>query len=68
MTRTPRTATLSWNMESKLARVAELELIEATQKLSPEERVNAFLAHSRLMFELRAAAESEPQRNEVNRE
>jgi hypothetical protein len=39
-------------MESKVARDAERALVEATQRLSPEERVNAFLAHCRLVMEL----------------
>ena len=39
-------------MESKLAKQAERALIEATQRLSPEERLNAFLAHCRLVMEL----------------
>ena len=40
------------SMESKLAREAKEALIAATQRLSPEERLNAFLAHSRLMVAL----------------
>jgi hypothetical protein len=44
-------------MESKLANDAERELIEATQKLSPEERLNAFLTHCRLVMELREASQ-----------
>ena len=39
-------------MESKLAREAKEALIAATQHPSPEERLNAFLAHSRLMVAL----------------
>ena len=39
-------------MESKLAKRAEHELIEATQRLAPEQRLNAMLAHSRLMAKL----------------
>jgi hypothetical protein len=31
---------------------AHWALIEATQRLSPEERLNAFLAHCRLVMEL----------------
>ena len=42
-------------MESKLANDAERALIEATQRLSPEERLNSFLAHCRLIMELREA-------------
>ena len=39
-------------MESKVAKEAERALVEATQRLSPEERLNAFLAHCRLVMEL----------------
>jgi hypothetical protein len=39
-------------MESKLAKDAEQAPIEATQRLSPEERLNSFLAHCRLVMEL----------------
>ena len=39
-------------MESKLAREAKQDLIAATQRLSAEERLNAFLAHSRLIVAL----------------
>jgi hypothetical protein len=44
-------------MESKLAIEAERALVEATQRLSPEERVNAFLAHCRLVMELYEAGQ-----------
>ena len=44
-------------MESKLAREARQALIAATQRLSPEERLNAFLAHSRLMVALYQAGQ-----------
>jgi hypothetical protein len=30
----------------------DVELVAANQRLSPEERLNAFLTHSRLMMEL----------------
>jgi hypothetical protein len=30
----------------------DLGLLEATQRLTPEERLNAFLTHSRLMMKL----------------
>jgi len=39
-------------VQSKLADEAERALIETTQKMSPEERLNAFLTHCRLMMEL----------------
>jgi hypothetical protein len=44
-------------MESKVAKEAERALIEATQRLSPEERLNAFLAHCRLVMELYEAGQ-----------
>jgi hypothetical protein len=43
-------------MESKLARQLQEDLIVAVRRLTPEERLRAFLAHSRLMAELHAAA------------
>jgi hypothetical protein len=52
-------------VESKLAQQLRQELIEATQALTPEQRLEAFLEHSQLMAELyeagrrlRAEAES----------
>lgn len=42
---------------SKLAKEAERALIEATQRLSPEERLNSFLAHCRLIMELHEAGQ-----------
>lgn len=39
-------------MESKVAKEAERALVEATQRLSPEERLNAFLEHCRLVTQL----------------
>jgi hypothetical protein len=39
-------------MESKLAKEAEQALIEATQRLSPEDRLNAFLTHCELVMDL----------------
>lgn len=44
-------------MESKIATIAERGLVEATQRLSPEERLNAFLVHCRLVTELYEAGE-----------
>ena len=44
-------------MESKVAKEAERALVEATQRLSPEERLNAFLAHCRLVMELYEAGQ-----------
>jgi hypothetical protein len=42
-------------MESKLAREAKSALLAATQRMSPEQRLDAFLMHSQLMMELRRA-------------
>jgi hypothetical protein len=42
-------------MESKLASQAKQALIAATQRLTPEQRLNAFLEHSRLMMALHQA-------------
>jgi len=42
-------------MKSKLATAAKIELLAITQRLTAEERLNAFLAHSRLMVELEMA-------------
>jgi hypothetical protein len=42
-------------MESKLATAAKNALLATSQRLTPEERLNAFLAHSRLMMELQVA-------------
>lgn len=44
-------------MESKIAKEAERALVEATQRLSPEERLNAFLEHCRLMMDLYEAGQ-----------
>jgi len=44
-------------MESKIAKGAERALVEATQRLSPEERLNAFLMHCRLVTELYEAGQ-----------
>ena len=44
-------------MESKLAKDAERALIDATQRLTPEERLNAFLVHNRLVMELYEAGQ-----------
>jgi hypothetical protein len=42
-------------MQSKLAMAAKDALIARAARLSPEERLNAFLAHSRLLVELHVA-------------
>ena len=39
-------------MKSKLAEASKRELLEADQRLTPEERLEAFLEHSQLMVEL----------------
>jgi vacuolar-type H+-ATPase subunit B/Vma2 len=51
-------------MKSDVAKQAERELVQATQRLTPEERVNAFLTHSRLMAELFEAGKK--QRDHAN--
>jgi hypothetical protein len=45
-------------MESRIAKEAEKALIEATQRLTPEQRVNAFLTHCRLVAELYSAGKA----------
>lgn len=45
------------SMESKLAKEAERELVAATQRLSPEQRLNAFLEHCQLVTELYEAGQ-----------
>jgi hypothetical protein len=47
-------------MESRIAKEAERALIEATQRLSPEERLNAHLEHCRLVMELYEAGQRMP--------
>ena len=42
-------------MQSKLAHEVRLAAIAATQLLTPEERLNAFLEHSQLMMQLHEA-------------
>jgi len=42
-------------MRSRIAEEAERELVEATQRLTPEQRVHAFLRHSRLLMQLHEA-------------
>ncbi len=44
-------------MESKLAQAAGQAVLAAAQRLRPEERVAAFLAHSRFMVTLYQAAQ-----------
>jgi len=44
-------------MESKLALQAKLALLAATQRMSPGQRLDAFLAHCQLMMELRRAGQ-----------
>jgi hypothetical protein len=39
-------------MESKLSKQLEVDLIAAMRRLSPEQKLNAFLAHCQLMMEL----------------
>jgi hypothetical protein len=44
-------------MESKLANEAKFALLEAARRLTPEQRLNAFLAHCQLVMELYAAGQ-----------
>ncbi len=44
-------------MESKIAIAAERAVIEATQRLVPEERLDAFLVHCRLIMDVQAAGQ-----------
>jgi len=45
-------------MESKVARESRQALIAATRRLTPEERLQAFLRHCRLMMALRRAGQA----------
>jgi hypothetical protein len=51
-------------MDSKISKDAEQELVALTQRLSPEERVNAFLEHCRSMMELLEAGQQLQARRE----
>jgi hypothetical protein len=42
-------------MGSQIAKDAEKALVEATQRLTPEQRLNAFLTHCRLLTQLHEA-------------
>jgi hypothetical protein len=44
-------------MESRLAHQAEQTLVEAAQRLTPEQRLAAFVAHCRLVTALHRAGE-----------
>jgi hypothetical protein len=44
-------------MESKLAKEVRLALLADARRLTPEQRLNAFLAHCQLMMELYAAGQ-----------
>jgi BESS motif len=39
-------------MESRLAREAEAALLETMRRMTPEQRLNAFLEHCQLVMEL----------------
>lgn len=39
-------------MESRLAREAEADLLETMRRMSPEQKLNAFLEHCQLVMEL----------------
>jgi hypothetical protein len=54
-------------MESKLAMDARRALVAATQKLTPEERLEAHLVHSRLVAALREAASRLPSMRPIPR-
>jgi hypothetical protein len=44
-------------MESKVAKEARLALLADARRLTPEQRLNAFLAHCQLMMELHATGQ-----------
>jgi hypothetical protein len=44
-------------MKSELAMRAKLDLVAITRSMTPEQRLEAFLAHSQLMMELYMASE-----------
>jgi hypothetical protein len=50
-------------MKSEVALEAERELIRATQRLTPEQRIDAFLAHCRLVMELHQAGKDRRMRD-----
>jgi len=43
-------------MESKIAKEARLALIADARRMTPEQRLEAFLAHCQLVMELHASA------------
>jgi hypothetical protein len=47
-------------MQSKLANEARRALVAANQKLSPEQRLEAYLVHCRLVAQLREASRNLP--------
>ena len=57
LTQPSRSSATLTAMESKVAKAAEQALVEATQRLVPEERLNAFLVHCRLIVELYEAGQ-----------
>jgi hypothetical protein len=44
-------------MESKIAKEARLALIADARRMTPEQRLEAFLAHCQLVMELQASGE-----------
>jgi hypothetical protein len=44
-------------MQSKLAKLAELDLIESMKRLTPEQRLRGFVNHSKFMVKLTQAGE-----------
>lgn len=49
---------LECGMQSRLAHEAEADLIEIMRRMTPEERLNAFLEHCQLVMELYNAGRS----------
>lgn len=56
MTASSRSARI-FRMESRVAKQAEHDLIEAMKRMTPEQRLEAFIRHCRLMAELHLAGE-----------
>jgi hypothetical protein len=53
-------------MESKVAKEAERALVEATQRLPPEQRLDAFLTHTRPIMELYQLGHKAQQRSSAS--
>jgi hypothetical protein len=50
---------LEWRMHSKVAQQSQRALLELHKQLTAEQRLEAFLRHSRLMAALRKAGEEQ---------